>query len=782
MPSVEFPATLTQQLRALETVPDSYLVVSPALVILTASNAYLADTLKRRDELIGHYLFDAFPDNPDAPEAHAVHNWRASLEHVIATGQPHQMAPQHYDVLDPERPGHFAERHWLPRNTPVFDALGKLSYIIHSSVNVTEEVQARRALARAQEREHAARQEVERERQQLSQLVLQAPAAICLLQGPAFTFELVNPGFQQLFAGRPLLGQPLLAAVPEWQASAVWEHLQAVYRTGRTHHDQQVPLPLVRRPAGGPEVRYFNLAFQARFNAQQQVEGVYVFAFEVTEQVKADQLVRATIDSSTAIIQVFEAVRDEAGRLVDFCWTLVNERAAAQYATDPVGQRLRVLNPGVVETGIFDQFVQVVESGQPQFNEHEYRHEQYNGWYEQSVVRLGDGLASTTTDITTRKQAEEALRHSEERFRAIVTQATVGIAETQDGRFTYVNDRYCEMTGYSRQELVGKLVGDITHPDEATRDMHLLQRLYATGESFVVDKRYVRPDGSVRWSLTSVTPIRDAQGRITRGCAACIDVTDRRQAEQAVQVANERLVRINGELDTFVYTASHDLKSPITNIEGILIALREQLPPAARHGEVIGHLLTLMDGAVARFQQTLGHLTDISRLGHDQFSEDAEAEVVDLPALIEAVRLDMLLELTTAGAALTVAVDQCPTFRFSAKNLRSILYNLLSNAVKYCAPDRPPQVALRCRPAAGRLVLEVQDNGLGLSKAQQSRLFGLFQRLHTHVEGSGVGLYMVKKIVENASGTIVVQSEVGVGSTFTVTLPADASQSPAVGE
>ncbi|UOQ71489.1 PAS domain-containing protein [Hymenobacter cellulosilyticus] len=96
---------LAQQLQALETVPDSYIVVSPELIILTASNAYLADTLTRREQLVGRYLFDAFPDNPDAPEANAVRNWRASLERVIATGKPHQMAQQHYDVPDPERPG-----------------------------------------------------------------------------------------------------------------------------------------------------------------------------------------------------------------------------------------------------------------------------------------------------------------------------------------------------------------------------------------------------------------------------------------------------------------------------------------------------------------------------------------------------------------------------------------------------------------------------------------------------------------------------------------------------
>jgi len=103
-----------------------------------------------------------------------------------------------------------------------------------------------------------------------------------------------------------------------------------------------------------------------------------------------------------------------------------------------------------------------------------------------------------------------------------------------------------------------------------------------------------------------------------------------------------------------------------------------------------------------------------------------------------------------------------------------VLYNLVSNALKYRHPDRAPQVHIRCHGEAGRHVLQVQDNGLGLATWQQDKLFGLFQRLPTHVEGSGVGLYMVKKIVENAGGTISVQSQEGVGTTFTITLPAAA--------
>jgi two-component system, sensor histidine kinase len=118
-----------------------------------------------------------------------------------------------------------------------------------------------------------------------------------------------------------------------------------------------------------------------------------------------------------------------------------------------------------------------------------------------------------------------------------------------------------------------------------------------------------------------------------------------------------------------------------------------------------------------------------------------------------------------------VDVADCPTAYFSPKNLRSILYNLLSNGLKYAHPDRPPVVQIRSRCLPGRLVLTVQDNGLGLTQEQQGKLFVLFQRLHTHVEGSGVGLYMVKRIVENAGGSIEVQSQPGVGTRFTVSLP-----------
>ena len=132
------------------------------------------------------------------------------------------------------------------------------------------------------------------------------------------------------------------------------------------------------------------------------------------------------------------------------------------------------------------------------------------------------------------------------------------------------------------------------------------------------------------------------------------------------------------------------------------------------------------------------------------------------------VRLDLAPLIRQAGARLEAELADCPSISFSVKNLRSVVYNLLSNALKYRHPDRPPLVRIRCRVAGDYVVLTVEDNGLGLEADRQQELFTMFRRLHSHVEGSGLGLYMVKKMVENAGGRVEVASELGVGTTFAV--------------
>jgi signal transduction histidine kinase len=247
------------------------------------------------------------------------------------------------------------------------------------------------------------------------------------------------------------------------------------------------------------------------------------------------------------------------------------------------------------------------------------------------------------------------------------------------------------------------------------------------------------------------------------------DVTEQVTARQQVLDLNQQLTRVNADLDSFVYMASHDLRGPINNLEGLVQALREELPdPQASAGP----LLQMMQDAVARFQRTLGQLGEVLQLPQ---APDPVAPAVELATIVEDLRQDLLPALQQTGGQLEVEAEACPVVAMPAKSLRSLLYNLLSNALKYRHPDRPPHVRLTCHTQEGYWCLTVQDNGLGLTAPQQTALFALFRRFHTHVDGLGLGLYTVKKIAENLGGRVEVQSESGVGSTFRVYVPSSGS-------
>jgi signal transduction histidine kinase len=269
-------------------------------------------------------------------------------------------------------------------------------------------------------------------------------------------------------------------------------------------------------------------------------------------------------------------------------------------------------------------------------------------------------------------------------------------------------------------------------------------------------------------------PRRNERNAVNGILAFVFEVTEQvctRQQAQGLAVelstANEQLTRTNVDLDNFIYTASHDLKAPITNIEGLLISLREEMPPQPAES-LVSAILDMMQDAVNRFTHTITLLTDVSKL-QQEYSQEASA--VALSPVIEGVRLDLLPLLQQVGGQLQVDVQATPLVTFPEKNLRSVMYNLLSNALKYHDPSRTPEVRVTSRVEDPYVVVAVQDNGLGLDLTREHQLFMMFRRMHTHVEGSGIGLYMVKKMVENVGGKIEVESYVGVGTTFTVYLP-----------
>jgi signal transduction histidine kinase len=176
----------------------------------------------------------------------------------------------------------------------------------------------------------------------------------------------------------------------------------------------------------------------------------------------------------------------------------------------------------------------------------------------------------------------------------------------------------------------------------------------------------------------------------------------------------------------------------------------------------------MMRESMAHFGHTLDRL---ATFGMAQTAAGLDREQVDLAGVLTEVRQEVAPLLVKTQGQLEVELVGLSTLWFAEKHVHSVLLNLVSNALKYRHPDRAPVVRVSSYREMGRLVVSVQDNGLGLSAAQQGQLFRLFKRLHAHVEGTGVGLYLVKKILDNAGGSIQVTSEVGRGSTFTAVFP-----------
>ncbi len=767
------------------------------------------------DQLLGKGLFEALPEV-------AGMGYEELLDGVMATGEPHVsrgMAAVH------EREGRRDTVYWDFVYVPMYNGTGRIDGAMVVATEVTTQVLARQQVEQLnQELEiRVAERTAQLTTQQhlLSQILAQVPAAIATLAGPEHRFTFFNKLYQTLVADRAVLGQPANEVLPEVVEQGFIDLLDRVYATGQPFLGTEIMVMLHDPATSEAEQRYVDFIYQPLMDSQQRTQGILAFILDVTDRVRARKQAETLQAAMLAIVQRQAQQRQDLYQLFaqtpaaivllrepDHRIDYFNPAFEALFppeewtSGDLHGHSLVEVYPRIKLAGLVQLLDRVFETGEPQTvvdlplaelqpGSPRYVTLAYQAYHEEGRLV---GVAVFAYDVTEQVQARQAQAAQQQLVETVFEQSptAIWVVEGPTYVFRIVNPLMEQILGRTRAQLVGHPYFEVMTELVGQGLPELFGRVWQQGETLVVEElpaqlAYHEPGKPGYFSFV-FQPLRDAQGQIGRIACVAIDVTDQVRARQQVQGLNEelaaineemqatneelndtntRLTRTNADLDTFVYTASHDLKAPIANIEGLVLALRQHLPPAALQADLVTRLFELMEGAVARFQQTIGHLTDISQL------QRAEApETTDLPALIGAVRLDLAPLLETAPVTLTVAVAGCQAVHVAPKTLRSVVYNLLSNAVKYRAPDRPALVQLRAHCTPGRLVLAVQDNGLGLTTAQQGELFGMFRRLHVHVEGSGVGLFMVKRLVENAGGTIAVESQPGVGSTFTVSLPA----------
>jgi PAS domain S-box-containing protein len=379
---------------------------------------------------------------------------------------------------------------------------------------------------------------------------------------------------------------------------------------------------------------------------------------------------------------------------------------------------------------------------------------------------------SVLDDITARKQAEAALRENEERFRKSFELASSGVAHVSlDGRFLRVNRRFTEILGYGESELIGRSVKEVSHPDD--RDITDAQRaLVRAGlrESVRFEKRYLRKGGAPVWVSLGVALVRDAAGAPQYEIAMFDDITERKQAEVALREAHEELKRSNSELEQFAYVASHDLQEPLRMVSSYtqLLERRYQDKLDADAREFMGYVV---DGA-ARMKQLIEDLLAYSRVG----TKGRDFKPVDLERPLARALANLKAAIDESGAA--VSFDPLPTLPVDEGQLAQVLQNLIGNALKFRS-SAAPRIHVSSLEKEREWEVAVRDNGIGIEPQYFERIFMVFQRLHSKGEypGTGIGLAIVKKVVERHGGRVRVESRPGEGSAFIFTLPKQEKES-----
>ena len=380
-------------------------------------------------------------------------------------------------------------------------------------------------------------------------------------------------------------------------------------------------------------------------------------------------------------------------------------------------------------------------------------------------------------DITVRRQAEERLAASEERFRTAFDGAPIGAAieelNPSPGHFLDVNEAYTDISGYPRGQLLDMTDLDITHPDDRADWAQGLHDLAAHKvDSYHQDKRYTHAGGHTIWVRAHASVIGTDAARRQRAVVYVEDITERRAAEERLQAALTELeqrtgdlTRSNEELEQFAYVASHDLQEPLRMVSSYTTLLAEDLGDSL-DDDARRYLDFAHDGAV-RMQQLVTDLLQYSRVGR----ADTGRQRVDCDQLVETATVDLHEAISAAGA--TVTHDPLPTVIGVPTELRQLFTNLVGNAVKFRG-DEPVHVHVGAARDGPMWRFSVADNGIGIDPGQAERIFEVFKRLHTRgrYPGTGIGLAICKKVVEHHGGRIWVESQPGAGATFRFTLPA----------
>ncbi len=720
--------------------PFAICVLKGEELILTASNQLMLDFLDLTDEHIGCAMSDIIGSFSGSTH-------EKLLYEVLHHGVTHQGFGEEFAEADSEN---LQEAYYDYTYTPLKDQRNKITGVIITATNVTEQIIARKKLAESEKK--------------LRELIMLSEVPIAVYSGDDLIIDIINDSAKKLWGkDYEVEGMKLEDAIPEMRNQQNSSKLREVLKSGKTYRKDGAKI--IFEKEGKKEERFFNHFYKPLRTADGKVESILSMGLDVTAQTLENRLISkneerlkqfiAAMPMSISILRGENLVMELSNSAISELWEGVEKRK---------GNTLLELYPEVEGTEFLDVLREAYNTGKttklpeyklylpgsekPKYVSYRFTPVDFEG-EERMVISVG---YEVTEEVLLRKK----LYQSDRNFRMLANSIPQILwTANRHGITDYYNEKWYEFTGWKRTESLDKW-RELLHPDDLQQAEETWEKSVKTGEEYEIEYRMKGQGKSAqyRWFLVRAVALKDDSGKILKWFGSNTDIQDFKMFQQ--------------HKDDFIGITSHELKTPLTSIKLYAQAMERMLN--TDENQKLLSFARNMSEQVNRLNKLVTDLVDVTRIQNGQLT--LEKTVFDFDEL--ATEVVQMMQMSTDHHKLELKLGNTGSIEADRGRISQVMSNFISNAVKYSPESDRVQIITEVTKN-NRVRFCVKDFGIGIKKEHLHKIFEQFYRateddLHSY-EGMGLGLHISNEIIRRSGGSKHVTSKVGKGSQFSFELP-----------